>query len=121
VRSPYATRAPAGGGGHLWRALAPDWLAAHPRWRFVFTLKHASWLNQAKLTDPDRVTPDLGGSTEIRGLTCQRDGEQAIPSRSVFGVLYFPREVFFFSFGLADVAGRVPASGACFFGFFAGI
>jgi hypothetical protein len=22
-----------------------DWLADHPRWRFVFTPKHASWLN----------------------------------------------------------------------------
>jgi hypothetical protein len=39
----------------------------------------------------------------------------------VFGVLHFPREVFFFGFGLADVPGRVLASGACFFGFFAGI
>ena len=23
-----------------------EWLAEHPRWRFVFTPKHASWLNQ---------------------------------------------------------------------------
>lgn len=26
-----------------------DWLAAHPRWRFVFTPKHASWLNQVEI------------------------------------------------------------------------
>lgn len=26
-----------------------DWLAAHPRWRFVFTPKHASWLNQIEI------------------------------------------------------------------------
>jgi transposase len=25
-----------------------DWLAGHPRWRFVFTPKHASWLNQVE-------------------------------------------------------------------------
>jgi transposase len=25
-----------------------DWLAEHPRWRFVFTPKHASWLNQVE-------------------------------------------------------------------------
>ncbi len=25
-----------------------DWLAAHPRWQFVFTPKHASWLNQVE-------------------------------------------------------------------------
>jgi transposase len=26
-----------------------DWLTAHPRWRFVFTPKHASWLNQVEI------------------------------------------------------------------------
>jgi transposase len=26
-----------------------DWLAQHPRWRFVFTPKHASWLNQVEI------------------------------------------------------------------------
>ena len=26
-----------------------DWLAAHPRWRFQFTPKHASWLNQIEI------------------------------------------------------------------------
>jgi transposase len=26
-----------------------DWLAAHPRWRFVLTPKHASWLNQIEI------------------------------------------------------------------------
>ncbi len=26
-----------------------DWLRAHPRWRFVFTPKHASWLNQVEI------------------------------------------------------------------------
>jgi transposase len=26
-----------------------DWLAEHPRWRFVFTPKHASWLNQIEI------------------------------------------------------------------------
>ena len=26
-----------------------DWLEAHPRWRFVFTPKHASWLNQVEI------------------------------------------------------------------------
>ena len=26
-----------------------DWLAAHSRWRFVFTPKHASWLNQVEI------------------------------------------------------------------------
>jgi transposase len=26
-----------------------DWLAEHPRWRFVFTPKHASWLNQVEI------------------------------------------------------------------------
>ena len=26
-----------------------EWLAAHPRWRFVFTPKHASWLNQVEI------------------------------------------------------------------------
>jgi transposase len=26
-----------------------DWLAAHPRWQFVFTPKHASWLNQVEI------------------------------------------------------------------------
>jgi transposase len=26
-----------------------DWLADHPRWRFVFTPKHASWLNQIEI------------------------------------------------------------------------
>ena len=26
-----------------------DWLQAHPRWRFVFTPKHASWLNQVEI------------------------------------------------------------------------
>ena len=25
-----------------------NWLAAHPRWQFVFTPKHASWLNQVE-------------------------------------------------------------------------
>jgi hypothetical protein len=25
------------------------WLDAHPRWRFVFTLKHASWLNEVEI------------------------------------------------------------------------
>lgn len=25
-----------------------DWLTAHPRWQFVFTPKHASWLNQVE-------------------------------------------------------------------------
>ena len=26
-----------------------DWLGEHPRWRFVFTPKHASWLNQVEI------------------------------------------------------------------------
>ena len=26
-----------------------DWLAEHPRWRLVFTPKHASWLNQVEI------------------------------------------------------------------------
>ena len=26
-----------------------SWLDAHPRWRFVLTPKHASWLNQVEL------------------------------------------------------------------------
>jgi transposase len=26
-----------------------NWLAAHPRWHFVFTPKHASWLNQVEI------------------------------------------------------------------------
>jgi transposase len=26
-----------------------EWLAAHPRWRFAFTPKHASWLNQVEI------------------------------------------------------------------------
>jgi len=26
-----------------------DWLSAHPRWRFVFTPTHASWLNQVEI------------------------------------------------------------------------
>jgi len=26
-----------------------DWLDAHPRWRFQFTPKHASWLNQVEI------------------------------------------------------------------------
>jgi transposase len=26
-----------------------SWLAAHPRWQFVFTPKHASWLNQVEM------------------------------------------------------------------------
>ena len=26
-----------------------DWLAEHPRWRFVFTPKHASWLNHVEI------------------------------------------------------------------------
>lgn len=26
-----------------------DWLAQHPRWEFVFTPKHASWLNQVEI------------------------------------------------------------------------
>ncbi len=26
-----------------------DWLAEHPRWRFQFTPKHASWLNQVEI------------------------------------------------------------------------
>lgn len=26
-----------------------DWLADHPRWQFVFTPKHASWLNQVEI------------------------------------------------------------------------
>ncbi|MCA1701393.1 MAG: IS630 family transposase [Actinobacteria bacterium] len=26
-----------------------EWLAAHPRWRFQFTPKHASWLNQVEI------------------------------------------------------------------------
>ena len=26
-----------------------DWLTDHPRWRFVFTPKHASWLNQVEI------------------------------------------------------------------------
>ncbi len=26
-----------------------EWLADHPRWRFVFTPKHASWLNQVEI------------------------------------------------------------------------
>jgi len=26
-----------------------DWLADHPRWRFAFTPKHASWLNQVEI------------------------------------------------------------------------
>jgi len=26
-----------------------DWLVEHPRWRFVFTPKHASWLNQVEI------------------------------------------------------------------------
>lgn len=26
-----------------------DWLAEHPRWEFVFTPKHASWLNQLEI------------------------------------------------------------------------
>jgi len=26
-----------------------QWLAEHPRWRFVFTPKHASWLNQVEI------------------------------------------------------------------------
>ena len=26
-----------------------DWLAEHPRWRFVFTPRHASWLNQVEI------------------------------------------------------------------------
>ena len=26
-----------------------DWLDDHPRWRFVFTPKHASWLNQVEI------------------------------------------------------------------------
>ena len=25
------------------------WLSAHPRWRFVFTPNHASWLNQVEI------------------------------------------------------------------------
>jgi transposase len=26
-----------------------EWLTAHPRWRFQFTPKHASWLNQVEI------------------------------------------------------------------------
>jgi transposase len=26
-----------------------QWLYEHPRWRFVFTPKHASWLNQIEI------------------------------------------------------------------------
>ena len=63
-----------------------DWLAAHPRWRLVFTPKHASWLNQVEIffsilarrllrhgifTGPDDLATQLLAYVEHHNLTAK--------------------------------------------------
>ncbi len=48
LRVTGATLARAGGPTHK-SADARKWLRAHPRWQFVFTPNHASWLNQVEI------------------------------------------------------------------------
>jgi transposase len=62
------------------------WLDAHPRWRFVFTPKHASWLNQVEMffsilarrllrhgqfTDPDDLAVQMLAFVEHYNLTAK--------------------------------------------------
>ncbi len=62
------------------------WLDAHPRWRFVFTPKHASWLNQVEMffsilarrvlrhgafTDPDDLAVQMLSFVEHYNLTAK--------------------------------------------------
>ncbi len=62
------------------------WLEAHPRWRFVFTPKHASWLNQVEMffsilarrllrhgqfTSPDDLALQMLSFVEHYNLTAQ--------------------------------------------------
>jgi len=63
-----------------------SWLAEHPRWRFVFTPKHASWLNQVEMffsilarrllrhgqfTDPHDLAVQMLAFVEHHNLTAQ--------------------------------------------------
>ena len=50
-----------------------DWLAEHPRWRFVFTPKHASWLNQVEIffSILARRLIKRGAFTSEQDLACQ--------------------------------------------------
>jgi transposase len=63
-----------------------DWLAEHPRWEFVFTPKHASWLNQVEIffsilarrllrhgafTDPDDLATQMLAFVEHYNLTAK--------------------------------------------------
>lgn len=63
-----------------------DWLDAHPRWQFVFTPKHASWLNQVEcffsilarrllrhgtFTGPDDLATQMLAFLEHYNLTAQ--------------------------------------------------
>ena len=63
-----------------------DWLAAHPRWRFAFTPKHASWLNQVEcffsilarrllrhgaFSDPEDLAAQMLAFVEHYNLTAQ--------------------------------------------------
>lgn len=66
-----------------------DWLTAHPRWQFVFTPKHASWLNQVEcffsilarrllrhgaFTSPDDLAAQMLAFLEHYNLTAQPFG-----------------------------------------------
>lgn len=63
-----------------------DWLAGHSRWEFVFTPKHASWLNQVEIffsilarrllrhgafTDPDDLATQMLAFVEHYNLTAK--------------------------------------------------
>lgn len=63
-----------------------DWLAVHPRWRFSFTPKHASWLNQVEcffsilarrllrhgaFSDPEDLAAQMLAFVEHYNLTAQ--------------------------------------------------
>ena len=63
-----------------------DWLADHPRWQFVFTPKHASWLNQVEIffsilarrllrhgafTSPDDLSTQMLAFVEHYNLTAK--------------------------------------------------
>ena len=50
-----------------------DWLADHPRWRFVFTPRHVSWLNQVEIffSILARRVLKNGAFTSEEDLACQ--------------------------------------------------
>ena len=61
-----------------------DWLADHPRWRFLFTPKHASWLDQVEIffSILARRVLKNGAYTSEQDLACQMLGGCSVARRT---------------------------------------